>query len=75
MWRLDYRKKKNKGIRKKWTKDLLNFELFVIYIKDLRSHFDPTVYSDSELCLAELMAINDELKKTNSKDSKDVKKL
>ena len=68
-------KKKNKGIRKKWTKDLLNFELFVIYIKDLRSHFDPTVYSDSELCLAELMAINDELKKTNSKDSKDVKKL
>ena len=75
MWRLDYRKKKNKGIRKKWTKDLLNFELFVIYIKDLRSHFDPTVYSDSELCLAELMAINDELKKKNSKDSKDVKKL
>ena len=68
-------KKKNKGIRKKWTKDLLNFELFVIYIKDLRSHFDPTVYSDSELCLAELMAINDELKKKNSKDSKDVKKL
>ena len=67
--------KKNKGIRKKWTKDLLNFELFVIYIKDLRSHFDPTVYSDSELCLAELMAINDELKKKNSKDSKDVKKL
>ena len=69
------KKKKNKGIRKKWTKDLLNFELFVIYIKDLRSHFDPTVYSDSELCLAELMAINDELKKKNSKDSKDVKKL
>ena len=68
-------KKKNKGIRKKWTKDLLNFELFVIYIKDLRSHFDPTIYSDSELCLAELMAINDELKKKNSKDSKDVKKL
>ena len=68
-------KKKNKGIRKKWTKDLLNFELFVIYIKDLRSHFDPTVYSDSELCLAELMAINDELKKKHSKDSKDVKKL
>ena len=71
MWRLDYRKKKkNKGIRKKWTKDLLNFELFVIYIKDLRSHFDPTVYSDSELCLAELMAINDELKKKTQKTQK-----
>ena len=68
-------KKKNKGIRKKWTKDLLNFELFVIYIKDLRSHFDPTIYSDSELCLAELMAINDELKKKKLKRLKRRKEI
>ena len=51
------------------------FEFFVICIKDLRRDFGVTVYSDSELYLAELMAINDELKKKNYKDSKDVKKL
>ena len=34
------------------------------------------VYSDSKLYLAELMAINDELKKNrNSKDSQDIKNL
>ena len=48
------------------------FDLFVICIKDLRSDFGVTVYSDSELYLAELMAINDELKKRTIKD---VKKL
>ena len=62
-WRFDYRKKLIKALEKKWTKDLPHFELFVICIKDLRSDFDPTVYSDSELYLAELVAINDELNK------------
>ena len=61
--RLDYRKKLIKALEKNWSKDLPNFELFIICIKDLRSGLDPTVYSDSELYLAELMAINDELKK------------
>ena len=59
-WRLNYRKKSIKALEKKSTKDLLNLELFVICIKDLRSYFDPAVFSDSELYLAELMAINDE---------------
>ena len=62
-WRLDYRKKLIKALEIKRTKDLLHFELFFICIKDLRSDFDPTVYSDSELYLAELVAINDELDK------------
>ena len=57
--RLDYRKKLIKAFEKKWTKDLPNFELFVICIKDLRSDFNPTVYGDSELYLAEPMTIND----------------
>ena len=33
------------------------------------------VYSDSKLYLAELMAINDELKKKELKDSQDIKNL
>ena len=48
------------------------FELFVICIKDLRSDFGVTVHSDSELYLAELMAINDELKKKNYKRRKKI---
>ena len=74
-WRLDYRKKLIKALEKKWTKDLPNFELFAICIKDLRSDFDPTIFSDSELYLAELMAINDELNKKDFKRLKRSKKL
>ena len=48
------------------------FELFVICIKDLRSDFGVMVYSDSELYLAEQMAINDELKKKNDKRRKKI---
>ena len=59
-WRLDCRKKIIKALGKKWTKDLPNLELFVICIKDLRSDVDPTVFSDRELYLEELIAINDE---------------
>ena len=72
--RLENRKKLMRALEKKWTKDLPNFKLFVICIKDLRSDFDPTVYSLSELYLAELMAINDELRKKELKRLKRRKK-
>ena len=68
--RLDYREKLIKALGKKWTKYLPNFEFFVICIKDLRSDFDPTMHSDSQLYLAELMAKNDELKKRTQKTQK-----
>ena len=72
--RLENSKKLMRALEKKWTKDLPNFKLFVICIKDLRSDFDPTVYSHSELYLAELMAINDELRKKELKRLKRRKK-
>ena len=67
-WRLDYRKKLINHLKKNGLKicQILSFLLFVL--KDLRSDFNPTVHGDSELYLAELMKINDELKKKNSKD-------
>ena len=65
--RLDYRKKLIKALEKRRSKDLPNFELFIICIKDSKNGLDPTVYSNSELYLVELMAINDELKKKRTR--------
>ena len=73
--KVSFKKQIIKVLKKRWTSDLLDFQLFEININDLRSNFDPTYFSDCELYLEKLVKIKDELKKKEFKRYKKHKKI
>ena len=54
---------------------LLDFDLFMVNVNDLKNHFNPTYFTDCELYLEKLIKIKDKLKKGELKRQKWHKKL
>ena len=49
---------------------LLDFDLFMVNVNDLKNHFNPTYFTDCELYLEKLIKIKDKLKKGELKRQK-----
>ena len=64
-WKVELKNQLLKALKRVWTKDLPDFELFIINMNNLKVIFDPTKYTDCELYMQRLIMIKDELKKTS----------
>ena len=54
--------------KKKWTSDLLDFDLFIQNVNEQTVVYDPTNYLDNELYIERLIKIAELLNKKNKKD-------
>ena len=52
-----------KALKRVWTNNLPDFELFIININNLKVNFDPTIYTNFELNMQKSIMVKDKLKK------------
>ena len=74
-WWVNYRKKLIICLQKKWTSNLPEFSLFNACIEDLREKCNPINYGNSELYLAMLIKMTDDMNKLDLKGPKRLKKI
>ena len=75
-WKVEFKNELLKALKRVWTKDLPDFELFIINMNNLKVSFDPTKYTDCQLYMQRLIMIKDELKKKLQRQkNKKIKKI
>ena len=52
-----------KALKRVWTNNLPDFELFIINMNNLKVNFDPTIYTNFELNMQKSIMVKDKLKK------------
>ena len=68
-WKVEFKNKLLKALKRVWTSNLPDFELFIINMNNLKVNFDPTTYTDRQLYMQKLIMIKDKFKK-NFRDKK-----
>ena len=75
-WKVEFKNELLKALKRVWTKDLPDFELFIINMNNLKVSFDPTKYTYCQLYMQRLIMIKDELKKKLQRQkNKKIKKI
>lgn len=62
-WKVEFKNELLKALKRVWTKDLPDFELFIINMNNLKVNFDPTIYTNFELNMQKSIMVKDKLKK------------